>query len=87
MADWQPIETAPKSNFILVCEHEDDPLADFEVTIKVVWAEKDEAGNYQWALEAGIFPNTDRRGFIWYSGQPTHWMPLPEPPIKEAKDG
>lgn len=68
MSEWQPIETAPRdgTSVLLFCPADD------------CWESYIAQGWY----ESGIF---DRR---WYaavdenplSPQPTHWMPLPNPP-------
>ena len=65
LMDWQPIETAPQDNVPILGK-----LLDGQER-KMMW----------WPLSrewCGSFGN------IWLSfndeNQPTHWMPLPEPP-------
>ena len=65
---WRPIETAPKDQHILV--H---------------WREPPFMGQY----EIGWFSGDDGSWFFGFDSQievmedPTHWMPLPEPPETE----
>ena len=65
MSTWQPIETAPKDRLILICSKFESRLI----------------------IEVAIWTETKKRmgfsGFVaQFSGpvEPTHWMPLPEPP-------
>ena len=76
MSDWQPIETAPRDGtWILLAGG----------SIKYSW-EGDTAPHAvvaQFTHELAV----SRWQFAWYDGgyygeyeDPTHWMPLPEPP-------
>lgn len=70
MAEWQPIETAPANEFILVwC------VPPYDEEVAPVWVvRKDDDGDF-WIEH-------DADG-MWMSAShavPTHWMPLPEPP-------
>ena len=69
--EWQPIETAPK-----------------DTTVLIHWAE---SKGYNGHTGIGGLADCEEDGFLWYedhgadSGEtcledPTHWMPLPEPP-------
>lgn len=77
MSDWQPIDTAPKDGTVILLAGGtwgDDELADAPRVMAARWY-KTNRGNYCWnacEAEAGysIFPYKN----------PTHWMPLPEPP-------
>ena len=71
--NWQPIETAPKGNSVLLC---------VVGTVIPIYCGKQRYGNlgepqgdeYRWRCDSsGRFAN------------PTHWMPLPEPP-KDSHD-
>ena len=78
---WQPIETAPKDgSFFLGADAEDVCLCQ--------WAEEVEDGVDYMGNDAGFQDMLFQRfypsrsfGLRQYQGlQPTHWMPLPEPP-------
>ena len=81
---WQPIETAPKAEFmepnhlILVCDADVHP-DDFSSEITMAfWADGGswdlpEPGWYDWNSPGGSCGE-------WELIKPTHWMPLPEPP-------
>ena len=74
--DWRPIETAPKMKTILL----------FAVT------DIDETGEVKnWRMATGFW-HTGYEEWEWegrtvksYDHQPTHWMPLPEPPMEFKK--
>lgn len=70
MSEWQPIATAPKDGCFLVC---DNTLKgdDFFITVASVWMEGD-------VYFVDITSNDE---YVDYAGNPTHWMPLPNPPI------
>ena len=73
--DWQPIETAPKDGtHILAYQHTNDP--DDEHVIYVVLYRK-VLGEWEW-IEA--------RGEEYACFEPTHWMPLPNPPAIGEKE-
>lgn len=70
MSEWQPIETAPKDRFSLVC------WAQFGSAGSVPMAVLKERGNSgEWIDED---EEMDPQGT--YYARPTHWMRLPEPP-------
>jgi hypothetical protein len=70
MSEWQPIKTAPRDREILVC--------DIESGWRFVasWHEYDGCGHRgpdgHWMSNACVDGYTEM--------DPTHWMPLPEPP-------
>jgi hypothetical protein len=67
MTDWQPIETAPKDGTrILVFE---------KIWPEIVVAEWDEGTGHHPGWR--VYPNTESLDTC----DPTHWMPLPEPPV------
>jgi len=63
---WQPIETAPRDGaFVLAFGEHNGALADCSIAI------------IQWWDDAGGWFSDGRE----YTFSPTHWMPLPEPPL------
>jgi Protein of unknown function (DUF551) len=73
MSDWQPIETAPKDGTSILVygrPNDIDGLVYFRgpSTHSAAWDEIDDA----FCLTGGTWTGP----FI----EPTHWMPLPEPP-------
>jgi hypothetical protein len=44
---------------------------DFEGQMQVCWPVKTPSGNFYWMGAGGLMP--------------THWMPLPAPPVEQAK--
>ena len=69
---WRPIETAPKDGTQIIIA-----VADADDEFEPGWAFWSERFN-NWMIP------TTARGYEMY---PTHWMPMPEPPLKsrEAK--
>jgi hypothetical protein len=72
MSDWLPIETAPKGPMIIL-------YGAGEVTV----------GGWISAADQGVEPGMEHTvGAGWWSmdtvGDPTHWMPLPDPPEGDA---
>lgn len=66
--EWQPIETAPKTGVRLLAAFPRG--GEWRVDI-VTWFDD------HWRSIAMAFVNGDRR---MRREQPTHWMPLPQPP-------
>lgn len=68
MAEWQPIETAPRDRDILVFCLDDEPQV-----VVAYWFEVPEWAGWMYADDAlsGLQPE---------GCEPTHWQPLPEPP-------
>lgn len=66
MSDWQPIETAPKADFerILLSS------ATWPYPAIGYW----DSEEHVWADDDGPW------AYLNPEDQPTHWMPLPEPP-------
>lgn len=74
--DWQPIETAPKTGEFLTWGRF-GATADSEASETMLCiAGRGHAGS--WLVQ----PCSPMRSGYW---QPTHWLPLPEPPKKEAR--
>jgi hypothetical protein len=84
MSEWQPIETAPLNEFLLL--YEDGAMRcgmwsilegrwePAEIPILI-----DKVGNRLVSREVEEFrgERLELSGFLW---EPTHWMPLPPPP-------
>ena len=71
MSDWHPIETAPKDGRRLLMFSEDEDYEDCDLTPQIgLWRDG------QWLI-AWDFTPMDGDVFKL----PTHWMPLPEPPV------
>lgn len=74
MTDWRPIETAPKDGtLILVAGPKMGVMFDATAITVVAW------GGFEWKPMVG--------GWQAYEdsledAQPTHWMPLPDPPVR-----
>ena len=77
MPQWQSIETAPKDQWILLWD------ARREVAVSGRW----------WVEPTMDTPNGYEPGWAWWSSDddliiweddgPTHWLPLPSPPLKK----
>lgn len=79
MSEWQPIESAPRDGtVILLCAGKAQPCAG-------MWFDKPgfEYGRCWLCFDPeGVFAGDDELDAYMASGwyNPTHWMPLPEPP-------
>lgn len=71
MNDWKPIETAPKDGTPVDLWVLGDRTAD------CTWNKTRKRWEHWWGLDGGM-------GRSAVDGEPTHWMPLPEPPMKEG---
>ncbi len=77
MSEWQPIESAPKDGtWILLGGGRTDDEDDARTIAVGQWTNYLNGGTTSWHWQ-----------FAWYDGgyygaynNPTHWMPLPEPP-------
>jgi hypothetical protein len=74
MAKWQPIKTAPRDGTeILLYEWvENEKVGKQDYFFVGYW------GNDYLTGDSGFFNNTTECG----ENFPTHWMPLPEPPVE-----
>lgn len=80
---WQPIETAPKDEFVLLYEDgamrcgrlEGGKWAPAEIPVLV-----DEFGNQIVSREIAMTRPGQRLELSGFLYEPTHWMPLPEAP-------
>ncbi len=70
MEKWEPIDTAPKDKEIIVCD------ASSGWTIVASWSDRDGCGFRR--LEGFWMSNGCVDNYLTID--PTHWMPLPEPP-------
>ena len=73
---WQPIETAPKDGSWVLVFDPSNIDESYEVRpVSAQWTEDMNGGKTDWHWQ-----------FAWFDGgyfgdcEPTHWMPLPEPP-------
>lgn len=66
MAEWQPIETAPKDGIDII-------VSDSGELVSVAFWDKDEG---KW------LDSMNHNGYDHATRNPTHWMPLPEPPMR-----
>lgn len=82
MSEWQPIETAPKKQWVLVTSAETSDLPQpFErgvlyavaVQFPMQWPD-----SYEWVVYGTGWPQNGAHKVVYH--KPTHWMPLPEPP-------
>ena len=74
MSEWQPIDTAPKNQRILVTEETGSRID------QVRWVPEPPIEGYNWTtLDGALQPNAALK----------YWMPLPKPPaaLEGKKDG
>lgn len=75
--NWQPIETAPKDGTRVLCLNAD--TGEVRVGVRKLFSEQhfENTGRhwYEWFRNEEFCP-----GHTW-SIEPTHWMPLPPPPV------
>ena len=86
MTEWQPIETAPRDGFFLVYE---------DGAVRTMFRLKGEFHSPAYPAIEGVYDNIVGEDAKRITGgralkvcdiirEPTHWMPLPEPPkVKE----
>lgn len=67
MSEWQPIETAPRDGQSVLCYVDLDNMYRI-ITLR--WDVPSDGNEAKW--------RTDVHSFVDF--EPTHWMPLPEPP-------
>ena len=79
MSKWQPIETAPKdgTSVILGCNY--DRLGKIRVTC--AWYERE-----IWTEAKHWDDDADDWLFLECAFRPSHWMPLPSPPVVEGEE-
>lgn len=75
---WQPIETAPEGIPILISNGETVECAELDVM----------PHHRNWFAHTGTMRvwvgDGDRGGLAYAECEPTHWMPLPEPPTSSV---
>jgi hypothetical protein len=84
--DWQPIETAPKDGNKIILYYQN--RHNFGRTVMGCWVTDEQANETDTdgvGLEAGWYEQIDNwddyAQIAIHEGEPTHWMPLPKPPI------
>jgi len=73
---WRPFDSAPYDQKFLVCDMSqisEDNIEDWDIYCAVVWRCTD---GLIVALDDDIGPVA----YGYHGRQPTHWMPLPDPP-------
>lgn len=75
MTDWQPIKKAPKDRSIIIgwFRPAGHGLLSTEWNTRCAWWDKEEKAWTDWAVESFSYEEVQHYN-------PTHWMPLPEPP-------
>lgn len=82
MSEWKPIETAPRDGTRVRLGHDESPQSmKVETFSKVTGAYH----NGQWELSAFFMVPHGR--MVILSNSPTHWMPLPLPPVQSVEEG
>lgn len=71
---WQPIETAPKDGSQFLAANDE--------VFDVSWSTTTDRHEPAWAFACAVFPFDDKS-----DERPTHWMPLPSPPLSTTKEG
>ena len=82
MSDWQPIETAPKDGTAILvwCPGTVDSVHVSKLMVAVwdpdEWNADDVRGAFRYnRYDSGVY------GVLDWDDEPTHWMPLPKPPV------
>lgn len=76
MSDWQQIETAPRDGTVI-----DVWLGDCDESDRQFYCDADTRRSPAWGWKNGKFrPCSEFPGTMTVFVQPTHWMPLPQPP-------
>lgn len=79
MSEWQPIESAPATEFTLNATATKTPNATRMYWVLGGWAHARGANKF-WHVEWPRYRERDRWVFGHEHAEPTHWLPLPEPP-------
>ena len=90
MTDWRLIETAPKGGGAELVTNPD--YVDPPEILLFFWGGERRIGKWDWYYAEGGGGFHESKGHAWveptsgellvlYYGPPTHWMPLPEPPV------
>lgn len=83
MSEWKPIDTAPKDGTTVLLSTLDIDAAQYVI-----------AAFFEGSADFGGSPD-DGPGWYLYPtngnhqviGEPTHWMPLPQPPVQDKGEG
>lgn len=79
MSEWQPIETAPKDGEPVLLYKPNERMVGSYVTVGW-WSPDDGEGGGVWHDKTGCLGYFSRIAEA-KQGYPTHWMPLPQPPV------
>ena len=82
--EWQPIETAPKDGTLVIAawDAETDPSPEVEriwIVTAAYWME-----GFDGSVEEPAYPHAWMQADECIPVEPTHWMPLPEPPTDSS---
>ncbi len=88
MSNWQPIATAPRDGTEVLCTwvHDIDGRRWWSGHVHVLayWPNWHDEGKGAWVLDGDFATKFDPDGIHheppYNCSEPTHWMPLPEPP-------
>jgi hypothetical protein len=83
---WQPIETAPKDRLVLLYVPRNPPEGKLHNPMTIGWAD----GLYH---DGTIYWLSVEKSIVWddlglrpIEIYPTHWMPMPEPPLQLSSE-
>ena len=79
MSEWQPIETAPKDGTPFFGWEE--PQRGNQWPVVIMWSEYDDEGKDEIGEEGFWLYCEELLADVAGEAEPTHWMPLPNPPI------
>ena len=81
MSEWQPIETAPKDGEHILVSF--GTMGIWQVSwCAPAWAEHDDKDSWIWCVDDNKHGPYALRGYNDEGPRaPTHWMPLPAPPV------
>ena len=75
MSDWQPIETAPRDGSSSIIGWNGEHVSE------MIWTDEiDDDGHYGWCHAGFTYGGVLYYLHYVYEPEPTHWMPLPNPP-------
>lgn len=72
MSEWQPIETAPKDGTVI-------DLWAVDRCANCFWYEQEDPEDWRYSEWRQLYSEAPHSSFP-LGLEPTHWMPLPEPP-------
>ena len=80
--EWRPIETAPKDGTRVLVAGDDDGGRVAGGVVEARWFRQPQHRMEGWLAFFNEDPAFDPGCFI----SPTHWMPLPAPPVQPSSD-